>query len=93
MFMLFNDLVGNTSSFNNIGNNLMSKKYLTIEELSKKLRIAPGTARNRLANSRPMPPSIKAGRRRLFPEDEFEKWMDSLEEKNIQVDESVEVAK
>jgi len=62
----------------------MSRKYLTIEEISKEMRISVGTARNRLACSRPMPPSLKAGRRRLFPEDEFVKWMGDLVEKNIQ---------
>lgn len=62
----------------------MSRKYLTIEEVSKIMRISVGTARNRLACSRPMPPNLKAGRRRLFPDDEFEKWMDKRITKDMQ---------
>jgi len=53
----------------------MSVNYLTIEQISRKLHISPGTARNRLSRLRPMPPSMKIGRRRLFPEVEFEEWM------------------
>lgn len=71
----------------------MSRKYLTIEEISSEMRISVGTARNRLACSRPMPPSLKAGRRRLFPEDEFEKWMDDLMGKSMQGQSCEEVSK
>ena len=50
-------------------------EYLTIEEVSKRLHIEVGTARNRLSRGDPMPPSCKIGRRRLFPSDELEKWI------------------
>ncbi len=71
----------------------MSRKYLTIEEISNEMRISVGTARNRLACSRPMPPNLKAGRRRLFPEDEFEKWMNDLVEKDTHNKSCEEVSK
>lgn len=51
------------------------QKYLTIEEISQRLHIATGTARNRICRGDPMPPSLKVGRRRLFPEAEFEIWL------------------
>lgn len=51
------------------------QKYLTIEEVSHRLHIATGTARNRICRGDPMPPSLKVGRRRLFPEVEFETWL------------------
>jgi hypothetical protein len=34
-----------------------------------------GTIRNRLSRGEPIPPSIKIGRRRLFPEAELELWL------------------
>lgn len=49
--------------------------YLTIEEISERLHISPGTARNRLSRGEPMPPSVKVGRRRLFPSLELERWL------------------
>jgi len=49
--------------------------YLTIEEMSERLHISPGTARNRLSRGEPMPPSVKIGRRRLFPSVELERWL------------------
>jgi len=58
----------------------MSKMYLTIEEAARRLRVTPGTLHNRLARKACMPVSIRIGRRRLFPEDEFEKWMMSFTE-------------
>ena len=53
----------------------MTTNYLTVEQVSKKLHITVGTVRNRISKDDPMPPSIKVGRRRLFPEDEFDNWM------------------
>ena len=50
-------------------------KFYTLEDISAELHIRPGTARNRLALGQDMPPSIKVGRRRLFPVSEFEKWV------------------
>ena len=49
--------------------------YLRIEDVSKRLCIAVGTARNRLCNGEPMPPSIRIGRRRLFLEADFNDWL------------------
>ena len=49
--------------------------YLPIEEVSRRLCIAVGTARNRLCNGEPMPPSIRVGRRRLFLESDFNDWV------------------
>lgn len=50
-------------------------KFYTLEKVSDELHISPGTARNRLATGKDMPPSIRVGRRRLFPVAEFEKWV------------------
>lgn len=50
-------------------------KLLTITELSDVLHMDVGTIRNRLSRGEPMPPSIKVGRRRLFPASELEKWL------------------
>ena len=54
------------------------KRYLTIEEVRAYLHMQVGTARNRLSRGEPMPPSVKIGRRRLFPEDDFQEWLDSF---------------
>lgn len=66
----------------------MTIRYLTLDEISQRLRMAPGTARNRMSRHDPMPPSVKVGRRRLFPEDKFDQWMEvRLEElQRIEVD-------
>ncbi len=47
----------------------------TVDEIAKELHMSVGTVRNRLSQGEPMPPSVKVGRRRLFPEDSFQKWM------------------
>ncbi|MFC5428072.1 helix-turn-helix transcriptional regulator [Paraburkholderia denitrificans] len=52
-------------------------RFYTLEEIARELHIAPATARNRLTLGQPMPPSIRIGRRRLFPIDEFERWIAS----------------
>ncbi len=58
----------------------MTTRYLTLDEISQRLHMAPGTARNRMSRHDPMPPSVRIGRRRLFPEDQFNQWMcDRLE--------------
>lgn len=49
--------------------------YLTVEEVSERLHITVGTARNRLSRGEPMPPSVKIGRRRLFPEKALHDWV------------------
>lgn len=53
----------------------MATVYLTLDEVSERMRISAGTARNRLSGGLPMPPSVKIGRRRLFPECAFDDWM------------------
>jgi len=58
----------------------MTTEYLSVEEVGRRLHISPGTVLNRLSRQNPMPPSIKIGRRRLFPEDKFELWMESYKE-------------
>ncbi len=55
----------------------MQRSYLTLEQVSERMHIRTGTARNRLSRGEPMPPSVKVGRRRLFPAAEFELWMTS----------------
>ncbi|NIF78073.1 helix-turn-helix domain-containing protein [Paraburkholderia sp. Cy-641] len=52
-------------------------RFYTLEEIASELHIAPATARNRLTLRQPMPPSIRIGRRRLFPAEEFERWIAS----------------
>lgn len=58
----------------------MSTEYLSLEEISRRLHISPATVRNRLSRQDSMPPSIKIGRRRLFPEDQFDLWIESFKE-------------
>jgi len=48
---------------------------LTVNELADILHMDVGTIRNRLSRGEPMPPSVKVGRRRLFPTSELEKWL------------------
>ncbi len=50
-------------------------QFYTLEEIARELHIAPATARNRLTLGQPMPPSIRLGRRRLFPVKEYEQWI------------------
>ncbi len=52
-------------------------RFYTLEEIARELHIAPATARNRLTLGQPMPPSIRIGRRRLFPVEGFESWIAS----------------
>ena len=54
---------------------MSNDEYLTIEQVSARLHIQVGTARNRLSRGDPMPPSVKIGRRRLFPLAELERWV------------------
>ncbi|REE18591.1 hypothetical protein B0G76_1717 [Paraburkholderia sp. BL23I1N1] len=56
---------------------MIGSRFYTLEEIARELHIAPATARNRLTLGLPMPPSIRVGRRRLFPADEYEKWIAS----------------
>ncbi|MHB8390164.1 MAG: hypothetical protein ACYDBH_11350 [Acidobacteriaceae bacterium] len=53
-------------------------KFSTLEDISKELHIRLGTARDRPALSQDRPPSIKVGRRRLFPVSEFKQWVERI---------------
>lgn len=55
----------------------MKNSFLTIEEVSERLHINTRTAHNRLYSGKKMPPSVKIGKKRLFPEKLFEEWMES----------------
>lgn len=51
----------------------------TIQELAHALRLRPGTVRNKLSRGEDMPRSVLVGRRRLFPEDAVEAWLQAQE--------------
>jgi len=51
----------------------------TIQELANTLRLQPGTVRNKLSRGEDMPRSVLVGRRRLFPEDAVEAWLQAQE--------------
>ena len=51
------------------------KPLYTIQELADALRLEPATIRNKLSRGEDMPPSVRIGRRRLFPQDELESWL------------------
>lgn len=48
---------------------------MTLDEVSKVLKITKATARNRLSQGLPMPPSFKVGRNRLFLTTDFYLWL------------------
>jgi len=52
-----------------------ANEFYTLDQVANNLFISTGTARNRLTNKSPMPPSFRVGRRRLFPIGEFNKWL------------------
>ena len=51
----------------------------TIQELAHTLRLQPGTVRNKLSRGEDLPRSVLVGRRRLFPEDAVEAWLQAQE--------------
>ena len=51
----------------------------TIQELANTLRLQPGTVRNKLSRGEDLPRSVRVGRRRLFPEDAVEAWLQAQE--------------
>jgi len=53
-------------------------KYYTVNEIAKLLHITEGTVRNRLCRGDDMPPHFRAGRRVLFPADQFTQWTERL---------------
>lgn len=51
------------------------KRLYTVQELADAIRLRPGTIRNRLSRGEDLPRSILVGRRRLFPQDGVESWL------------------
>ena len=51
--------------------------FYTVEEVAVALRVSPGTIRNKLSRGRgaDLPPSVRLGRRRLFPQERFHAWL------------------
>lgn len=60
----------------------MATEYLTLEEVCERLKINVLTARNRFSQGKKMPPCVRIGKKRLFPENRFEEWMDRQVESN-----------
>jgi excisionase family DNA binding protein len=54
----------------------------TIQDLAHTLRLQPGTVRNKLSRGEDLPRSVRVGRRRLFPEDGVEAWLQAQEARN-----------
>jgi excisionase family DNA binding protein len=50
-------------------------RFFTIDQIAEQLHMTVGTVRNRLCRGDSMPPSVKVGRRRLFPEEDFKTWV------------------
>lgn len=65
---------------------------MSLDEVSKILKISKATARNRLSLGLPMPPSFKVGRSRLFLTTEFYLWLARRSEpiKNSQINSKAE---
>lgn len=55
------------------------KPLYTIQELAQTLRLQPGTVRNKLSRGDDLPKSVVVGRRRLFPEQAVEAWLEAQE--------------
>jgi excisionase family DNA binding protein len=47
----------------------------TVQELANALRLQPGTVRNKLSRREDLPRSVRVGRRRLFSEEDVERWL------------------
>ena len=57
----------------------MGKDFYTIDEMAELLRVSPGTVRNRLwRRDKTLPPSVRNGRRRLFPVTAYAAWKERL---------------
>ncbi len=52
-----------------------AERYLTYEQTADLLCMTTQGLRNKFSRGEPTPPSIKVGRRRLFPESEIHKWL------------------
>lgn len=48
---------------------------MTLPQISALLKISVSTARTRVRVGKPMPPSFRAGQRRLFLTSEVQKWL------------------
>lgn len=55
-------------------------KILSLLEVCEQLKITTQTGRNRLSRGAPMPPSFRAGRKRLFRLEDVENWINDLAE-------------
>lgn len=51
--------------------------FYTVDEVAALLRMAPATVRNKLCRDGDLPPNLCIGRRRLFPRDQFEAWLEA----------------
>jgi hypothetical protein len=49
-------------------------RFYTLGEIAQLLRMSAGTARNRLSRGDDMRPSMRIGRRRLFPQTLVDRW-------------------
>jgi|GEM_PF-4357482 len=58
--------------------NLEQERFFSLKEISEKLHISIGTARNRISRGEAMPPSIKIGRRHIYLESEFLTWLEKF---------------
>ena len=59
---------------------VVPRPYHTTEEVAALLGVSPGAVRV-MAHRKTGPPSLKRGRRRLYPTDELTKWLDRQEKR------------
>jgi hypothetical protein len=53
----------------------VTKDVLTVEDIAAVLKVSPGGLRNRISRGLDVPPSFRAGRRRLFLAASFDQWL------------------
>jgi hypothetical protein len=58
-------------------------QFYTIKDIAKRLYMTEGTVRNRLCKGDAMPPHFRAGRRVLFPADQFAEWTERLTSNSV----------
>ncbi|WP_242654215.1 helix-turn-helix transcriptional regulator [Klenkia soli] len=58
----------------------MTDKLLTIHEAAERLRVPISTLRYWRQARKPSPPSVKIGRRTLFPAAQLDAWIDQQRE-------------
>lgn len=61
-----------------------TEKYLTYEQAADLLCMSTGGLRNRMSRGEQMPPSIKIGRRRLFPETTLHEWLQAHKSPSVE---------